>query len=346
MNQAFDIAVITAQWLSEILEYEVRSVSGRRIGTGQTGACYRLTLDADRGPRSVLAKVAAGELEARTRVSGGYAAEVGFYAELVDSLDVRAPKCWYAAISEDRLRFTLLLEDLAPRVQGVQAEGCTLAGAQAAIRNLAGLHAPRWNDPSLHEFTFLLKTSGRQRVEFLTGITQSAAREFVQRYGAALGTANVATVEAAASVIGDWLDASSQQPFTLLHGDYRLDNLMFGDDPDDVVAVDWQTASVGPPARDLAYFAGTCLEVVQRREVERDLVELYHQELLRRGVAGYDFEQCFLDYRKGQLQAILITCVGAIFATRDRSADSDRMFLAMANRAAAAIRDLGSLELL
>jgi Ecdysteroid kinase-like family len=345
LKGALDIEEITADWLSATLGYKVRAVIREKVGTGQTGASYRLTLEADEGPRTLLAKVAAGDLEARARVAGGYAAEVGFYTDLVDTLDVRTPRCWYAAISADHLHFTLLLEDLAPRQPGVQAKGCTLQRASESIRNLAGLHAPRWNDPSLYDLDFLIVTRGQERVDFLANITRAAAAEFVERYREELGPADVATVLAAAAAIGPWLMLPAAH-FSVLHGDYRLDNLMFGDDPGDVVALDWQTASVGPPGRDLAYFLGTCLQVEQRREAERELVEHYHRELVSRGVSNYDLEACFCDYRRGQLQATMITTIGCIYATGTCSSDSDAMFLAMARRSCAAIRDLGTLDFL
>lgn len=345
MKRSLDIEEITAAWLATTLGREVRAVTREKVGTGQTGASYRLTLESDGGPRTLLAKVAAGDLEARARVAAGYAAEVGFYDRLVNSLEVRTPRCWYAAISEDMLHFTLLLEDLAPRRPGVQVEGCSPERARGAIRNLAGLHAPRWNDASLYDLDFLIAIRGQERVEFLAGLTTAAADAFVGRYEAGLGAADVATLRTAAEAVGPWLMMPAT-PFTVLHGDYRLDNLMFGETPEDVVALDWQTASVGPPARDLAYFLGTCLEVEQRRQCERELVELYHHELCSRGVPDYDLEQCFEDYRLGQLQATLITTVGRMNATGEQSAASDAMFLAMAKRSCAAIRDLDTLDLI
>ena len=83
-----------------------------------------------------------------------------------------------------------------------------------------------------------------------------------------------------------------------------------------------------------------------RRAVEQQLVGTYHAELLARGVTDYDLDQCFDDYRLGQLQGPLITMLGAIFATAERTEAADRMFLAMASRSCAAIRDLSSLDLL
>ena len=84
----------------------------------------------------------------------------------------------------------------------------------------------------------------------------------------------------------------------MIHGDYRLDNLMFSTtEDDDVVAVDWQTMIVGPPTRDVAYFLGTSLDVDDRRAAEEQLVASYHRALVARGVDGYDAERCFDDYR-------------------------------------------------
>ena len=344
MSAAVDIDGVSAGWLSQALGYTVRSVNREKVGTGQTGASYRLSLDADQGPPTLLAKVAAGDLEARRRVAGGYRAEVGFYARLADSLAIRTPGCRYAAISDDGLHFTLLLEYLSGYRPGIQAEGCSPDAARGAVGNLAGLHAPRWNDPDLYELDFLLGTRGQRPADYLGALARSATDSFVQRYRTELATDDAATMLAAGEAIEEWL-AAAPQPFTVLHGDYRLDNLMFGDAADDVVALDWQTAAVGSPTRDLAYFLGTCLEVGQRRESEPELVAFYHRELVSRGVEGYTPDSCFRDYRRDQLQATLITSIGCIHATGRRTPESDAMFLAMAGRSCAAIRDLGTLDL-
>ena len=57
-------------------------------------------------------------------------------------------------------------------------------------------------------------------------------------------------------------------------------------------------------------------------------------------------DRCFDDYRLGQMQGPMITTLGAIYATAERSTRADGMFLAMARRSCAAIRDLRSLDLL
>jgi aminoglycoside/choline kinase family phosphotransferase len=277
-------------------------------------------------------------------VRGGVRNEVGFYAELQPTVSVRAPRCWYAAATADALQFTLLIEDLAPRSPGGQADGCSIDQAHAALHNLAGLHAPRWNDETLFELGFLRK-SNAAGAAVLGATTMSATDVFLDRYGSLLSAEDVDTIRATAAAIESWL-LLRPKPFSLLHGDYRLDNLMFDNQGGDVVAVDWQTLMIGPPARDVAYFLGTSLDVEARRNAERQLLAAYHGALVSRGVQQYSEKQCFEDYRLGQLQGPMITTIGSTYATADRTPQSDGMFLAMARRSCEAIRDLGSLSLL
>ena len=81
------------------------------------------------------------------------------------------------------------------------------------------------------------------------------------------------------SLVTPWLQNDFGR-FSLIHGDYRLDNMLFHPDGKQIWVVDWQTLGVGLPARDLSYFAATSLEPDVRARVERDLVGDYHSALL------------------------------------------------------------------
>jgi hypothetical protein len=339
---------ITADWLESSLrasipDVAVRAVRIEQIGTGQTGANYRLHLDADGLPTTLVAKTAAGDRAARERVSQGYRSEVGFYTVLRAQVQIRTPRCWHAEISDDNCSFVLLLDDLAPARPGVQADGCTIEQARDAVRNLAGLHAPLWNDPSLFEHRHFLGTMTGDRAEFLGGITQDAAEVFCGRYADELGD-DAETLRASAALTGRWVGIATGV-VSLVHGDYRLDNLMFPDAGEGVHAVDWQTLTVAPPGRDLGYFLATSLLVDDRREHHDALVAEYVDALRQLGVDEITPEQCEVEVRLGVLQAPMITMIGAAYATAARSASADAMFLAMATRAAATLRDLDSLAL-
>lgn len=341
---------LTGEWISQALATSghavtVTEVRFERVGTGQMGMTYRLHLTYDRegGPATLIAKMAGEDEEARALVAPGYAAEVGFYTALVSDLNVRSPRCWYGAITADRTRFTLLLDDISTAAPGLQVEGCTVAQAAASLRNLVGLHAPRWGDERLWDLDFLLRPEPAMAA-MMAQVMSTATEEFLKRYQHQLATADAATLRDATAEIERWQLARTT-PFTAIHGDYRLDNLLFDSKSGEVTAVDWQTAAIGPPLRDVAYFLGTSLDTELRRANERKLVGDYHNGLVEHGVGTYSAEQCWDDYRLGQLQGPMITVIGCIYAAAVRSVESDEMFLTMARRSCAAIRDLGSIDL-
>jgi hypothetical protein len=342
---------ITPGWLTRALQgaghdYTVASVHHRAIGTGQMGCTYRLALDYDGpgGPPTLVVKLAAADESTRRLVSSGYAAEVGFYLHLAPRLQVSTPKCWYGAISEANTEFSLLLDDMTPAMPGVQVDGCTVREATSSIDNLLGLHTPLWNDPTLKQLAFLMQPN-EAMAAVMGDVTMTATEGFVTRYEDELDKADAVTLRAAAEATTKW-QLSGLDPISTIHGDYRLDNLLFHPNGNQVVAVDWQTAALGPPLRDVAYFLGTSLTSEDRQHHEEQLVAAYHSAVLGRGVTDYSAERCWNDYRLGQLHGPMVTVIGCMYATATRSQLSDAMFLAMARRSCAAIRDLQSLELL
>src|SRR3546814_20033423 len=86
---------------------------------------------------------------------------------------------------------------------------------------------------------------------------------------------------------------TSLEPVSRVHGDSRLDNLLFPAVCDGVVAVDWQTAAIGPPLRDVAYLLCTSLEPADRRTHAEAIVPGYHAGLVAAGVTGYSAERCW-----------------------------------------------------
>ncbi len=339
-------ADLTPEWLSAALGREVTEVASLPVGTGQMGVCHRLELRGDPGlPATVLAKLPTPDAVARSFLHGSYAIEVTFYRTLLPSLRVSAPAVYYAAISDDpdqRGTFTLLLEDLAPAEQGDQVAGCTPGQAAAAVTNVAGLHAPRWGDRTLLDVDGL-SLAGPDDAATLDSLFPDAIETVVARLGGLLEDEDVGTLRTVAPYAGRWSVARPTH-FGLVHGDYRLDNLMFHPDGR-LWAVDWQTLSLGLPVRDVSFLLSTGLTPDDRRDHERDLVAAYHQRLTELGVEGYPAEECWDDYRFAMLQGPLIAAFGCAYSST-ATERGDRMFAAMISRSAEAVRDLGAVDLL
>jgi thiamine kinase-like enzyme len=165
----------------------------------------------------------------------------------------------------------------------------------------------------------------------------------LEKLGSRMSAQDRDTVEESGALIADWLLGAPDR-FSLLHGDYRIDNLLFDPQRTEVTVVDWQTLAVGLPARDLSYFLATSLQPADRAAAERALVDAYHDALTARGVTGYDREMCWQDYRFGMLQVPLITTLGFAFSAATERGDD--MALTMLERGSQAIRALGTLELI
>jgi hypothetical protein len=111
-----------------------------------------------------------------------------------------------------------------------------------------------------------------------------------------------------------------------------------------LTVVDWQTVRLGCGTADVAYFLGAGLDVDTRRAHEHELVARYHRALESYGVTGYPFEACWEDYRRFSWSGYLMAVVASVLVGRTERGDA--MFMAMANRHAAQIADLGAAELL
>jgi hypothetical protein len=176
----------------------------------------------------------------------------------------------------------------------------------------------------------------------LGDVAVMAAQLTLDRFGAELSPQDHETTTAAMALVSRWL-LSEPGRFSLIHGDYRLDNLLFDPDQTRVTIVDWQTLGAGLPARDLAYFTATSLLPDVRANLDEHLVTAYHDQLLSYGITDYDWDTCWRDYRIGMLQAPLITTLGCAFATNTER--GDEMMRIMLARGCQAIRELGSIEL-
>jgi aminoglycoside phosphotransferase (APT) family kinase protein len=115
-----------------------------------------------------------------------------------------------------------------------------------------------------------------------------------------------------------------QSPKTLMHGDFRLGNVLFGSrangtrDGESVCwVIDWEDVMLWNGMFDVAWFLGGCLRVEDGAE-EEGLVRRYHRALIQEGVDEYSWSQCYGDYRRAMLSAFV---QGVLTATPSESCD-------------------------
>jgi hypothetical protein len=337
---------VTPVWLTDVLreagalgrDSRVASFDATPIGTGQVGANVRfvLTYDGEPGPPTVVCKFSSADPDsAAAGVSTlTYETEVAFYRELAHTVHVSRPHCYFADLEHGTANVVIVLEDLAPAEQGDQIAGCAVEQAEIVMDEAAKLHAPRWGDPSLADMAWLNRppSGGTVLLFFWDG--------FLARYRDTLAPA---TIEEGQRLVGavDALQGLRPLVPTAIHGDFRLDNMLFdaSSATRPITVVDWQTVHVGSGPQDVAYFIGNAFaDVDERREHQDRLVRRYHDLLVERGVRDYTFDQCWLEYRRHGYASLIMAIAASMLVGRTER--GDRMFMAMADRSAQLARDV------
>jgi hypothetical protein len=339
-----DPANVDAAWMTMALRHagalgaaSVSTITRKPVGNGLVADSFRFELgfDSDPGdaPRSVVGKFPATDPASRRSGTDHvlYLREVSFYRELAAAFEIHTPHVYVAEVDPQTDDFTLLLADLAPARQGDQLAGCSVADARVALREIAALHAPRWGDPSLESIDWLV-TRPAALVPMVDQALPAIIGMYKDRYRGVLEPEFIDLIDRLpAALVASRNDHSS--PRTLIHGDFRLDNVLFdvygGRRP--LATLDWQTLTIAPALTDVAYFLSAGLDPDERQAHEVDLVRFYHGELLARGVAGFDWDACWRDYRRYTLHGIMMGVFSALSV--ERTDRGDQLFLKMARGA-------------
>jgi hypothetical protein len=306
-------------------------------GEGFVGQIIRLRLAFDGpapdAPPSLIAKLPIRLARNRQagEVLGAYEREIRFYTELADRVPIRKPACYYADMDPnpasgrerdlirflDRLprwlvrillpfflwlaarsprRYVLLLEDMAPLRVGNQVAGCSRGEAEAALRQLAVIHATWWQHPDLERLSWLVPVNVLGN--YVEVLYRKSLAGFLTGYGSGLSEEFLSLAKSFGERGSEIIRRLGDPPFTLLHGDYRLDNMFFEGEGRSarITAFDWQTVSQGPAALDVAYFLSGNLAAEVARASAQELLRIYWDALVEQGVRGYDLEALTRDY--------------------------------------------------
>ncbi len=336
---------LTADWLTAAIGAgTVERFSTERIGTGQMSECYRVALTyaggAD-GPASVVLKVAATDPASRQTglALGLYEREVRFYTDIAPGVDGPVAPCYSSAFDGETGVFHLLLGDADPAVVGDEIRGATIEQATLAMAELGRLHAPLLGQSAMAEVEWLNREAPMNQA-----LIAQLYAGFVDRYADEIEPAHREVCERLIASFDAYHVDTSGSVHGLVHGDYRLDNMLFGQPGADrpLTVVDWQTVTWGPAMIDVAYFLGCALPDDVRRDNYDALLGAYHDAL------GPDAALSVDDVREGVRRQAFFGVMMAIVSPMlvARTERGDEMFMTMLRRHSQHVIDTGALATL
>ncbi len=332
------------RWIEDVFgapSGSLQSMTHKPVGTGQVCDSFRFICDwqDDRFPASFIAKCPSADPVSRgaAAIFHLYDMEVGWYRDVAKHCRALCPKSYHAAIADNEQEFVLLLEDMAPAVQGDQLAGASLLQVETTLAEAAALHSFQPQD-GFNAYKWLHHAA--DNVAFTEQTLTNGYPIFRERFADLLSAEILDIGQQLVDRIGPYVGHVPLEQ-TVTHGDMRLDNILFHADGNIAALVDWQTCTLGNPANDVAYMIGTSFaDPAERRAAERGLVQVY---LAQRSNAP-DFESFWQEYRRHAFSGFIMAINASLHV--EQTERGDRMFAVMAERPAQMALDLDSLSLL
>lgn len=341
------IEEVTSDWLAEATGFDVEAADVEQIGVGigVSSAVYRLRLRGNDCPASLVVKLPALDPAAvfTSTMLRMYVREVGFFAELAAQSPVRVPAGYYGAVDEDTSGFVMVMEDMCHLRVIDQIEGISVVDAERAVDELAAWHATWWRRADALAASGLTVSLADPVYPAVLPLVFGEGWEKLTRE-MEVPDAILQVGPGFAEAIPGLLSDLSQDPTSMIHGDYRADNLLFAADGS-VVLLDFQLIGTGSAAYDLAYFVTQSLEPALATEHERSLFDRWTSQLRAHGVPADDLARMWEDYRKAALFCLVYPVV-AIRGMDLADPRQRRLVHCMNERFSRAVRELDLADLM
>lgn len=288
---------LTAQWLTAALGASVVEVEAEQIAqdSGFSSLLYRLHLTGDGVPPTLIAQLPArSEARAAMEMLGGYRRELAFYQDVAGRAPMKTPQVYTARMVSGTADFVLLLEDLQHWDNADHLAGLSMKQARVCIDALAGLHAWSTDDANAAVLDTFPSIDTPIARDLLVPAFGPGWQIYLEKSPTSVPPAVARFAEHFTQRAGEALQALTERSM-LLHGDIRADNLFF--DGDRLKVVDFQFASCGVGAADIAYLVSQGLPTEARRGHDEALVREYLERLTQHGVGDYSFEEAWRHYR-------------------------------------------------
>ncbi|MBW2624443.1 MAG: phosphotransferase [Deltaproteobacteria bacterium] len=340
----------------------VRAIKREVIGSeqGYMGILTRLSIEYDQpddaAPSTMVAKIPTQEPKNKMIMEAfwNFERENRLYEEILDQLPLRTPRCYYSDFDPGKgekwvnsvykrygklpkglaglyfyyvgmrnlrlkRRYILLLEDFGGLEQIDQRDGCSLEDAKLVMKPLGIAHAAFWESPQLNKYWL------KDHADFSNMMGFLASRGIP-----VLKKAFPEKLSQKENEVFDWLmknnanlaEYTKTRPNTLIHTDYRLDNIFFDRVNNNVAVIDWQASCPGLGLFDPCFFILNNGSSPFTHDQAEELITIYHQGLVEGGLSDYSLEECMSDYKYGLLIALryVLIIIGGIEVEKDPNA--------------------------
>lgn len=314
-------AAVTADWVDAVLhEGGAIGVATRvtaidlepiGVGVGLLGELARVrpAYEGSPGPDTVIVKLRSPH-EANHQQGmafGFYDREQRFYREIAPSTSLRVPVCYWQASAPDDERFCLVLEDFSHLEMGDQVAGISPEQARRAVEHLARFQAGWWETGDLDDLEWMPYSNGPVTM-LAVPLYQGSWPAFIERFESRLPEGSRELGERVGAAFEQLLHDGAARPHTIIHSDFRLDNLFFGEPGTDeeVGVIDWQLSTRGRGAFDVAYLLCQSMSIAERRKTELDILRAWYDIVTAGGRAeGYTFDEALYDYKRSALVCLV-----------------------------------------
>jgi thiamine kinase-like enzyme len=347
---------ITPAWLDQVFAASIGPglpkvsgigivVIGEEIGFLSQVARIDLTFDGDTAdlPDTIVVKMEpdSGEFVSTSKEVRAFEREVLFYKEIAPTLGMRLPRIFFAEATETAS--LLVMEDLSAMTRFDQVRGLSHDHVLAAVREIAKLHAAHWNNQDLKSKPWLPVHD-----HFFDDGYHELWPPFAEAYGLRIGREARYLGERVAKHLR-WIEERiDERPLTLIHGDFRADNILFDvtGAAADALVLDWQLGNLSMATIDVARLLGGSEPIAERKGHQFEILEAWHGALVDEGVDDYHYEDALYDLRLGALYSLFIPVKVLHLAGNDPGPRAARLLDATAQRQFASALELGAGQLL
>ena len=343
---SIDWLIETLSGVEEFQDDKIVDLTVKQIGEGigQLGEFALLETKRASGLETkIFAKVqtANEDLDNVARDYQFYLREVRFYENLANKISVKTPTPYYVEHDAETGRVILLLEFLDNWYNPDQIEGASKVEIDLAIEGLIPITTQFWG--TIKQLDWVPDMKERYMLKLVDDMVEFQP-EFLRRFGHLMSPSRRETLSKIVAYYPKFPDIFSEGLLTLAHWDYRVENLFFTPEVDDISVIDWQLMMAHKPGWDLAYLLCTNVQIDLRREIYDESCRKYLQGIAARGIefSAEELEKYMM------LSLLAMTCFAVIGGSNYDldNARSRQLFEALTERIFSAIEDYNAMRLI